>query len=85
MFGALLIVGLIFATVGVICLGAAMIKNPKFGKGIGWTSVVLGVVGVVAASVQLWSPSMLAAIALFGLIIFHAVAGRKTYRLSKLL
>jgi hypothetical protein len=84
-FDALLVVGLIFATIGVICLGTAMIKNAKFGKGIGWISVVLGVIGVLAASVLLWNPSMLAAIALFGLIIFHAVAGWKTYRLSKLM
>ncbi len=83
-FDALLIVGLILITIGVTCLGAAMIRSPKFGKGIGWTSVVLGVVGVVAALAQLWRPSMIAAIALFGLIIFHAVAGWKTYRLSKL-
>ena len=41
-FDALLTVGLILATIGVICLGAAMIKNPKFGRGIGWTGVVLG-------------------------------------------
>ena len=48
-FDALLIAGLVFATIGVICLGAAMIKNPKFGKRVGWISVFLGVVGVVAA------------------------------------
>jgi hypothetical protein len=82
-FDALLVVGLIFATIGVICLGAAMVKNTKFGKGIGWISVVLGVIGTVTAAVLLWSPSMLAAIALFTLIIFHVVAGWKTYRLSK--
>jgi hypothetical protein len=84
-FDALLIVGLILATIGVICLGAAMIKNPKFGKGIGWTSVVLGVVGVVGASVDLWNPdSPLAVIPVAGLIVFNAVAGWKTYRLSRL-
>jgi hypothetical protein len=84
-FDALLIVGLILATIGVICLGAAMIRNPKFGKGIGWTSVVLGVAGAVAASVQLWNPdSPLAVIAVAGLIVFYAVAGWKTYRLSRL-
>jgi hypothetical protein len=85
-FDALLAVGLILATIGVICLGAAMIRNPKFGKGIGWTSVVLGVAGAVAASVLLWNPdSPLAVIAVAGLIVFNAVAGWKTYRLSRLL
>ena len=85
-FDALLIVGLILATIGVICLGAAMIKNPKFGRGIGWTSVVLGVAGVIAASVLLWDPnSQAAVVAIAGLIVFCAVSGWKTYRLSRLL
>jgi hypothetical protein len=83
-FDALLVVGLILATIGVICLGSAMIKNPKYGKGIGWTSMVLGVVGVVAGWVLLWNPqSPAAGIAMAALIVFHAVAGWKTYRLSK--
>jgi hypothetical protein len=83
-FDALLITGLVLATIGVICLGAAMLKNPKFGKVIGWISVFLGVVGVGAATYALWNPdSPLAGIAIAGLIVFHAVAGGKTYRLSK--
>jgi len=85
-FDALLTAGLILATIGVICLGAAMIKNPKFGRGIGWTSVVLGVAGVIAASVLLWDPnSQAAVVAIAGLIVFCAVSGWKTYRLSRLL
>ena len=84
-FNALLTVGLILATVGVICLGAAMIKSPKFGKGIGWTSVALGVAGVIAASVQLWNPDSPAPmVAMVGLIVFCAVSGWKTYRVSRL-
>jgi hypothetical protein len=84
-FNALLTVGLIVATIGVICLGAAMIKNPKFGKAIGWTSVVLGVAGVIAASVQLWNPDSPApVVAMAGLIVFGAVSGWKTYRVSRL-
>jgi hypothetical protein len=84
-FDALLTAGLILATIGVICLGAAMIKNPKFGRGIGWTSVVLGVAGVVASSVDLWNPdSPSAAVAMVGLIVFCAISGWKTYRASRL-
>ncbi len=85
-FDALLIVGLILATIGVVCLGAAMIKNPRFGRGIGWTSVVLGVAGVVASSVSLWNPDSPApVVAMAGLIVFGAASGWKTYRLSRLL
>ena len=84
-FDALLIVGQILATVGVVCLGAAMIKTPKFGRVIGWTSVVLGVAGVVASAVLLWNPdSPIAIVAMAALIVFGAVAGWKIYRLSRL-
>jgi Domain of unknown function (DUF4386) len=83
-FDALLTVGLILATIGVICLGAAMIKNPRFGRVIGWTSVVLGVAGVVASSVDLWNPdSPAAAVAMVGLIVFCAASGWKAYRASR--
>jgi hypothetical protein len=84
-FDALLVAGLIVATIGVACLGAAMIKSSKYGKGIGWLSVVLGVVGAAAALALLWDPSVVAAVALFAMIIFHAVVGWKTYRLPRLL
>ena len=84
-FDALLTAGLILATIGVTCLGAAMIKNPKFGKGIGWTSVVLGVAGVIGASVPLWNPdSPATVVAVLGLIVFCAASGWKTYRVSRL-
>ena len=84
-FDALLIVGQILTTIGIVCLGAAMIKAPKFGKVIGWTSMVLGAAGVVTSAILLWSPgSPVAIVAMAVLIIFGAVAGWKTYRLSRL-
>jgi hypothetical protein len=84
-FDALLIVGLIFATIGVICLGAAMIKDPKFGRGIGWTSVGLGGAGLVASLIPLWNPdSPSAVVAMAGLIVFGVVSGLKIYRVSRL-
>jgi hypothetical protein len=84
-FDALLIVGLIFATIGVACLGTAMIKNPKFGRAVGWISVILGVAGAVASAILLWNPgSPAAVVAMGGLIIFGVVSGLKTYRLSRL-
>ena len=60
-----------------------MIKDPKFGKGIGWTSVTLGAAGAVASLVLLWNPDSPAAmVAMAGLIVFGAVTGLKTRRLS---
>ena len=83
-FNALLVTGLVFLPIGVIALGVAMFKAPAFGKGFGGLSVVLGVVGVVAASVLLVDPRSPVAIpGVFALIVFHLVLGWKVYRLSR--
>jgi hypothetical protein len=84
-FSAFLVTGLLFLPIGVIALGVAMFKTPAFGKGFGGLSMVLGVVGVVAASVLLLvDPRSLVAIAgVFALIVFHLVLGWKVYRLSR--
>ena len=83
-FNALLVTGLVLLPIGVIALGVAMFKAPAFGKGFGGLSVVLGVVGVVAASVLLVDPrSMVAIPGVFALIVFHLVLGWKVYSLSR--
>ena len=83
-FNAFLVTGLLFLPIGVIALGVAMFKAPAFGKGFGGLSVVLGVVGVVAASVLLVDPRSPVAVAgVFALIVFHLVLGWKVYRLSR--
>jgi hypothetical protein len=83
-FDTLLVTGLLFLPIGVIALGVAMFKAPAFGKGFGGLSVVLGVAGVVAASVLLVDPrSLVAVVGVFALIIFHLVLGWKVYRLSR--
>ena len=83
-FNALLVTGLVFLPIGVIALGVAMFKAPAFGKGFGGLSVVLGVAGVVAASVLLVDPrSLVAVVGVFALIVFHLVLGWKVYSLSR--
>jgi magnesium-transporting ATPase (P-type) len=84
-FSAFLVTGLLFLPIGVIALGVAMFKAPAFGKGFGGLSVVLGVVGVVAASVLLLVDprSLVAVVGVFALIVFHLVLGWKVYRLSR--
>jgi hypothetical protein len=80
MFGA----GLLLVPVGLVALGVAMLGVPAFGKVFGWVSVVLGVVGVIAASVLLVDPlSPSAFIGVLSLIVFHLVVGWKVYRLSR--
>ena len=82
-FNALLATGLVFLPIGVLALGVAMFKAPAFGKGLGGLSVVLGAVGVVAASVLLVDVSPIAVVVVFALIVFHLVLGWKVYRLSR--
>jgi hypothetical protein len=83
-FDALFGVGLLLVPIGFAALGVAMLGAPGFGKGFGGASVVLGVVGVVAASVVLVDPlSPMAFIGVLSLIVFHLVVGWKVYSLSR--
>ena len=83
-FDALFGAGLLLVPIGLIALGVAMLGAPAFGKGFGWLSVVLGVVGVVAASVLLVDPlSPSAFVGVLSLIVFHLVLGWKVYSLSR--
>ena len=83
-FGALLAVGFFVVTIGLIALGVAMLGAPAFGKGFGWLSVVLGVVGLAAAVFYIVAPgSPIAAVTFFAIIIFQLVLGWKVYSLSR--
>lgn len=77
-FDAILIAGLIFVPLSFLCLGLGMLSDKTFGRGYGWLSIILGILGVLAICVSLVDPaSPLAAIIVFGLIIFHIAMGRK--------
>ena len=83
-FDAFFGVGLLLMPIGVIALGVAMLRTPAFGKGFGSVSVVLGAVGVVAATVLLVDPlSPIAFVGVLALIVFHLVVGWKVYSLSR--
>jgi hypothetical protein len=83
-FDALFGVGLLLVPIGLVALGVAMLRAPDFGKGFGGVSVVLGVVGIVAASVLVVDPlSPSAFIGVLALITFHLVVGWKVYSLSR--
>jgi hypothetical protein len=81
---AILYVGFFVVTIGLIALGVAMLGTPAFGKGFGGVSVVLGVVGLVAAVLQIVDPSsMIGAGSYFACLIFYLVLGWKVYSLSR--
>jgi hypothetical protein len=85
-FDAMLYVGFFVVPIGLILLGVAMFGAPAFGKGFGGVSVLLGVVGLVAAVLQLADPSsMIGAGSYFACLIFYFVLGWKVYSLSRAL
>ncbi len=83
-FDAMLYVGFFVVPIGLIALGVAMLGAPAFGKGFAGVSVVLGVVGLVAAVLQMVDPSsMIGALSFFAIVIFYLVLGWKVYSLSR--
>jgi hypothetical protein len=79
-----LYVAFFVVTIGLIALGVAMLGTPAFGKGFGGVSAVLGVVGLVAAALQIVDPSsMIGAGSFFAIVIFYLVLGWKVYSLSR--
>jgi hypothetical protein len=82
-FDAMLAVGFFVVPIGITALGVAMLGAPAFGKGFGGVSVVLGVVGLVAAAFNMVDPSMIGALSYFAIVIFCLVLGWKVYSLSR--
>jgi hypothetical protein len=83
-FDALLVVGLLLLPIGVIALGVAMLGAPAFGKGFGWMSLVVGVLGGAAGVVLLIDPgSPIAIVSILSIIVFHIALGWKVYSLSR--
>lgn len=84
MFDAFFGAGLFIVPIGLITLGVAMLGAPAFGKGLGRVSMVVGIVGLVAATVLLVDPlSPSAFVGVLALIVFHLVVGWRLYRLSR--
>jgi hypothetical protein len=80
----LLVTGLVILPTGLIALAIAMLGAPAFGKGFGWLSLMIGVLGIAAGVVLLIDPgSPIAAVSVLSLIVFHLVLGWKVYGLSR--
>jgi hypothetical protein len=82
---AMLVTRLVVLLIAVVCLGVAMLRAPAFGTAFGGLSVVLGALGVGAATLLLVNPDSVpgALVGVFALIAFHVVLGWKVNRLSR--
>jgi hypothetical protein len=85
-FDAMLYVGFFVVPIGLTLLGIAMLRTPAFGKGLGGVIVALGVVGIVAAVLQMADPAAIFGVgSYFAGIIAYLVLGWKVYSLSRAL
>ncbi len=83
-FNAPLYVGFFVVPLGIILLGVAMFGASDFGQGLGWMSVVIGVLAFIAAIFQMIDPvGDIGALSYLAPIIFYFVLGVKIYRQSK--
>lgn len=82
---ALFVAGLVIVPPALIALGAAMLRAPAFGRGLGKLTVGLGLFGALAAVVLLIDPDHAIAVGVvFALIIFNLAVGWRTYTLSRI-
>ncbi|MGB1287077.1 MAG: hypothetical protein ACPG7F_11130 [Aggregatilineales bacterium] len=83
-FDALLIAGLAFIPFAFMNFGVAMRQHPDFGSIYSGLSFILGILGFGAIGMSMVDPnSPVAAVVIFGMIIFHFVIGWKLIRLSR--
>ena len=83
-FDALVAVGFFVVPLGLLVHGIAMLGTPAFGKGFGTLSLGLGVIGLVAAALNIVDPDSFVAVAtFFSIIIFQFVLGWKVFSLSR--
>ncbi len=76
-------VGILLMNIGFIVLGVAMLETPAFGRGVGWVSVVLGVVGIVGILLFPIDSLSYAPFGILAYIIYPVLFGRKVYSLSR--
>jgi len=83
-FNAMLYVGFLIVSVGLITIGLASFKSPLYGKGFSWIVVALGTAGLVSAVLQIMDPaSAVGGITYLCFIAAVLVFGWKLFTISR--
>jgi hypothetical protein len=83
-FDALLGAGLFAAAIGMVGVGTAMMRTPTLGRGFASLCIGLGLIGIAAALAFIIDPpSLIVALGVMALMVFHLAVGWKVYRLSR--
>jgi len=84
-FNAMLYVGFLIVSTGLIALGIATFKSPFYGKGISWLVVALGTAGLIAAVLQIIDPvSPIGGVSYIACIAAVLLLGWKLFTLSRI-
>ena len=84
MIDVMVYIGFFVIPFGIFALGVAMLNAPAFGKGYGGLSMVLGAIGLAAASYQMIDTASMAAFGSYlAYIVFYLVMGWKLFSLSR--
>lgn len=82
-FDTMLVTGVLLVPIGIILFGVALRHAPMFEPWVSRMALGLGAVGVIGATIAVIDPgSMAAAGAVLAIVIFHLLAGWKTFRLA---
>lgn len=83
-FDTMLTTGLLLVPLGILFYGVAMRRAPGFGPRVAAAALVLGSIGLAGAVAEtIDTGSDLSAASVLALVVFNAIAGWRTLRLSK--
>lgn len=82
-FDTMLATGVLLVPIGLVLIGLAMRRAPLFGPRLAALTMVLGVLGVVGATIEIIDTnSDLSAAAILAIVIFHLATGWRTLKLG---
>jgi hypothetical protein len=83
-FDSMLATGLVLVPIGMVLLGVAMRRSPRFGPRLAWLSIGLAAIGVVGATAEIIDQALeFSAASVLAIVVFQAATGWRTLRLGR--